>query len=66
MDWFRAQVKNKLKPTADVSKTKTIYRVQVGAYENYDNAKKFLEEVHKAGFENAFITKVEVKNNGKD
>ena len=66
MDWFRTQVKNKLKPTADVSKTKTIYRVQVGAYENYDNAKKFLETVKKSGYKNAFITKVEVKNNGKD
>lgn len=61
MDWFRAQVKNKLKTTADVSKTKTIYRVQVGAYENYDNAVKFLETVKKSGYKNAFITKVEVK-----
>lgn len=61
MDWFRAQVKNKLKTTADDSKTKTIYRVQVGAYENYDNALKFLETVKKSGYKNAFITKVEVK-----
>lgn len=66
MDWFRAQVKNKLKTTTDDSKTKTIYRVQVGAYENYDNAKKFLETVKKSGYKNAFITKVEVKNNGKN
>ena len=66
MDWFRTQVKSKLKSTADVPKTKTIYRVQVGAYENYDNAKKFLETVKKSGYKNAFITKVEVKNNGKD
>lgn len=61
MDWFRTQVKNKLKTTADGSKTKTIYRVQVGAYENYDNAVKFLETVKKSGYKNAFITKVEVK-----
>lgn len=66
MDWFRAQVKNKLKTTTDATKTKVIYRVQVGAYENYDNAKKFLETVKKSGYKNAFITKVEVKNNGKD
>lgn len=66
MDWFRAQVTSKLKLTADASKTKTIYRVQVGAYENYDNAKKFLETVKKSGYKNAFITKVEVKTNGKD
>lgn len=66
MDWFRMQVKNKLKATTDISKTKTIYRVQVGAYENYDNAKKFLETVKKSGYKNAFITKVEVKNNGKN
>lgn len=65
MDWFRTQVRNKLKTTTDV-KIKTIYRVQVGAYENYDNAKKFLETVQKSGYKNAFITKVEVKNNGKD
>lgn len=66
MDWFRTQVTNKLKTTADASKIKTIYRVQVGAYENYDNAVKFLETVKKSGYQNAFITKVEVKNNGKD
>lgn len=66
MDWFRMQVKNKLKATTDVSKTKTIYRVQVGAYEKYDNAVKFLETVKKSGYKNAFITKVEVKSNGKN
>ena len=47
------------KMTAD-DKTKTIYRVQVGAYANEANAKAFLEKVKKAGFTNAFITKVEV------
>lgn len=61
MDWFRAQVKNKLKTTADASKTKTIYRVQVGAYASEANAKAFLGKVKRAGFSNAFITKVEVK-----
>ncbi len=61
MDWFRAQVKNKLKTTADAFKTKTIYRVQVGAYASEANAKAFLGKVKKAGFSNAFITKVEVK-----
>lgn len=61
MDWFRTQVKNKLKTTADASKTKTIYRVQVGAYASEANAKAFLDKVKKAGFTNAFIRKVEVK-----
>jgi N-acetylmuramoyl-L-alanine amidase len=60
MDWFRTQVKNKLKTTADASKTKTIYRVQVGAYASEANAKAFLDKVKKAGFTNAFIRKVEV------
>lgn len=66
MDWFRTQVRNKLKTTADGSKTKTIYRVQVGAYTSEANAKVFLGKVKRAGFSNAFITKVEVKNNGKN
>lgn len=66
MDWFRAQVKNKIKTTANTYKTKTIYRVQVGAYASEANAKAFLDKVKKAGFTNAFIRKVEVRNNGKD
>lgn len=66
MDWFRAQVKAKLKKMTADDKTKTIYRVQVGAYANEANAKAFLETVKKAGFTNAFIMKVEVENNGKD
>lgn len=61
MDWFRAQVKAKLKQMTADDKTKTIYRVQVGAYANESNAKAFLETVKKAGFTNAFITKVEVE-----
>lgn len=61
MDWFRTQVRNKLKTTTDGSKTKTIYRVQVGAYASEANAKAFLGKVKRAGFSNAFITKVEVK-----
>lgn len=61
MDWFRTQVRNKLKTTADGYKTKTIYRVQVGAYTSEANAKVFLGKVKRAGFSNAFITKVEVK-----
>ena len=60
MDWFRTQVKTKMKKMTADDKTKTIYRVQVGAYANEANAKAFLEKVKKAGFTNAFITKVEV------
>lgn len=66
MDWFRAQVKNELKKMTADAKTKTIYRVQVGAYASEANAKAFLDKVKRAGFTNAFITKVEVKNNGKN
>lgn len=61
MDWFRTQVKSKMKKMTADDKTKTIYRVQVGAYANEANAKAFLEKVKKAGFTNAFITKAEVE-----
>lgn len=61
MDWFREQVKNMLKTGTGVSNTKVIYRVQVGAFVNEANAKVFLATVKKAGFTNAFITKVEVE-----
>lgn len=62
MTWFRAQVKSKIaEQTADVT-TEKIYRIQLGAYKVYDNAVKYLEEVHKAGFTNAFIKTEEVKN----
>ncbi len=33
-----------------------IYRVQVGAFRNKENAEKYLSEVKKAGFSDAFIT----------
>ena len=35
-----------------------LYRVQVGAFRDKDNAENFLETVKKAGFENAFIVTV--------
>lgn len=65
MDGFRSDVKKRMEQDdpapVEPEKPKTpdvIYRVQVGAYSNEDNAKAFLAEVQKAGFENAFITKV--------
>ena len=39
-------------------KSDVFYRVQVGAYNSKENALKFLAEVKKAGFENAFIVEV--------
>ena len=65
MDAFRSDVKKRMEQDdpapaePDAPKAPDIiYRVQVGAYSNEDNAKAFLAEVQKAGFENAFITKV--------
>lgn len=48
MDGFRQDVKSAM--------GKTIYRVQVGAFSNEQNAKNLLAELKKAGFE-GFITK---------
>lgn len=53
MDTFRADVKALL----NKQETKTIYRVQVGAYTVKANAEKQLEKLKAAGFTNAFIAK---------
>lgn len=44
-------------PTATTAPTTTgkLYRVQVGAYSQYENAKKQLEKIKAAGFTDAFI-----------
>ena len=69
MDGFRRDVKAQMEimeapetkpaPEPEKPKAKVIYRVQVGAYTVRENADAFLREVKAAGFENAFITKVE-------
>ena len=43
------------------TKKDVIYRVQVGAFTVKQNAEAFLKEVRAKGFENAFITKVELE-----
>lgn len=43
-------------------KTKTIYRVQVGAYSVKKNAEEFLKKVKAAGFKDAFIVEVKVND----
>jgi hypothetical protein len=48
MDGFRKEVKAAMTPT--------VYRVQVGAFHNEQNAKNLLAELKKAGF-NGFISK---------
>jgi cell division septation protein DedD len=48
MDGFRQDVKSAM--------SKPIYRVQVGAFSNEQNAKNLLAKLKKAGFE-GFITK---------
>lgn len=64
MDGFRRDVLEKMKTMGSsvaepVPEKKVIYRVQVGAFTVKENADAFLKEVQEAGFENAFITKVE-------
>lgn len=47
--------------TAEITKNNPgsdLYRVQLGAFRNKDNAEKFLEAVKKAGFNDAFIAVV--------
>lgn len=53
MDTFRADVKELLAKQS----TKTLYRVQVGAYTVKANAEKQVERLKAAGFTGAFITK---------
>lgn len=43
--------------TAQLADKPIIYRVQVGAFSNIENAKKYLENVKNAGFPDAFISK---------
>ena len=69
MDGFRRDVKARMEameatepepePEPEPPKAKVIYRVQVGAFTVKENADAFLKEVQDAGFENAFIVKVE-------
>ncbi len=49
MDKFRAMVAKYLEP-------RKLYRVQIGAFANRDNATAFLELARQAGFNDAFIT----------
>lgn len=44
-----------VKYVAPAPKSETLYRVQVGAYSKYENAKKQLEKIKAAGFTDAFI-----------
>ena len=43
------------KPVAEPTTSDKIYRIQVGAFKNYDYAQDRLEEVRKAGFTDAII-----------
>lgn len=60
MDGFRQDVKNAMNPPkpAQPTDTKVLYRVQIGAYSVKANADAQLAKVKKAGFTDAFITKV--------
>lgn len=51
----------KYKAPAAKSTSKTIYRVQIGAYSQKKNAEACLEKAKKAGFKNAIITTVTKK-----
>ena len=51
-------VQYKVPTPASTEQKKTIYRVQVGAYNDKRNAEEFLKKVKSAGFTDAFITEV--------
>lgn len=64
LDMVEAVMKEDEKPAPEPQPqpqpaTKTLYRVQVGAYAQKENAEKMLKQVKEAGF-NGFIVKVEV------
>lgn len=62
MDTFRAEVKKLLevKPEPETpAEPSTLYRVQVGAFREKDNAEAFLTKLKKAGFSDAFIVHVD-------
>lgn len=52
LDDLAKKVTDKLKPSSE----EIIYRIQIGAFANRDNAEKYLDKIHKAGFPDAFIT----------
>lgn len=57
---FYVEVFNLKKKEVTVVDTETLYRVQVGAFKNRDNAEKLLNDLKKAGF-NGFIASVEIE-----
>lgn len=61
MDTFRAEVKQLLEAEtpADPEKPSTLYRVQVGAFRQKDNADALLKKLKAAGFSDAFIVQVD-------
>ena len=61
--WFKIYGKTMNDFRADVQKIITpqvLYKVQIGAFRNIDYAKARLEEAKKAGFTDAYITKVNI------
>lgn len=51
---------NKNSISAEVEHAKTIYRVQVGAFAIYDNAKNFRDSLIQQGYSDAFIQEVKL------
>lgn len=49
------QFKNRLSESESESSSKHLYKVQVGAYANLENAKKMLDEIRSKGYKDAFI-----------
>lgn len=54
MGWIAERVNRKLFPDAPST---DLYRVQIGAFRNRENAAACLEQAKKAGFKDAFVTK---------
>lgn len=56
MDGFRKDVKKLLETKTTTNEDNILYRIQVGAFRNRNNAEEYLKKVKSAGFTDAYIT----------
>lgn len=57
MDWFREKVKSYIQTAPETTENEKLYRVQIGAFANKQNAENYLEKAKAAGFD-GFIVEV--------
>ena len=64
MDTFRKAVRDAMNTNTNTN-SDTLYRVQVGAFKNKENAEKILKKIKDAGFTDAFITSTKTESEVK-